>query len=81
MVFNRLAFAAFEAWAVTKLLRSQTFHRAVTHVYRKVNKLQPPAEELGGTKLDVPKGDSFLKHFADEVKDQMGFKQQQKPPK
>lgn len=34
-------------------------------------------EEMGGTKMDGPSGPSqFLKHFRDELKEQLGVKDQ-----
>ncbi|KAF1811251.1 hypothetical protein P152DRAFT_474858 [Eremomyces bilateralis CBS 781.70] len=60
----------FEAWAVTRLLRSPTFHRAVGSVHKGIRRVihGKPMEEMGGTNIDRP---SFLNHFADEVKRQI----------
>ncbi|KAF2084554.1 hypothetical protein K490DRAFT_68673 [Saccharata proteae CBS 121410] len=62
--------AGFEAWATMALLRSPSFHRVVHNIHRNVRRIRhgTPPEELGGTNIDRP---SFLKHFADEIKDQL----------
>ncbi|KAF2793693.1 hypothetical protein K505DRAFT_361776 [Melanomma pulvis-pyrius CBS 109.77] len=71
-------FALFEAWAVTKLIRSPMFNRAVHKAYRKINKLEPMEPENGLQRT----GPSALDHFKDEVKHQ--FREltwQKRPPK
>ncbi|KXS97197.1 hypothetical protein AC578_887 [Pseudocercospora eumusae] len=68
-----------EAWAVQQLLRTPAFHRAVEKVARQVHRVRhgTPPEELGGTKLDHPDQPSFIRHFADELKTQLGKAERQ----
>ncbi|KXT11963.1 hypothetical protein AC579_7679 [Pseudocercospora musae] len=68
-----------EAWAVQQLLRTPAFHRAVEKVARQVHRVRhgTPPEELGGTNLDDPNLPSFIRHFADELKTQLGNAERQ----
>ncbi|KAK5125157.1 hypothetical protein LTR85_000833 [Meristemomyces frigidus] len=63
-----------EAWAVSQLLRTPAFHRAVEKVAKGVHRFRHgvPPEEMGGTKIDQPGNSGFLGHFFDEVKTQLG---------
>ena len=63
-----------EAWMVQQLLRTPAFHRAVQKVAKNVHRVRhgPNPEEMGGTKIDNPENASFVKHFIDEVKGQLG---------
>ncbi|KAF2196564.1 hypothetical protein GQ43DRAFT_484847 [Delitschia confertaspora ATCC 74209] len=70
-------FAAFEAWAVQKLVRSPLFNQAIHKVYRKVNGLPPIEPQNGGGRT----GPSALDHFKDEVKDQLKVMFWQQKPK
>lgn len=65
-------FRLFEAWAVAKLLSSPSFHRAVQTIHKRIYRLQhgTPMEEMGGTKIEK-NGPSLLKHFKDEIKEQL----------
>jgi len=68
-----------KAWAVATLLRSPTFHRGVEKVVKGVHRVRhgTPMEEMGGTKMDGPTGPTqFLKHFREELKEQLGVKDQ-----
>ncbi|KAF2501449.1 hypothetical protein BU16DRAFT_522422 [Lophium mytilinum] len=69
---NPMWFRVFEAWAVTRLLQSPAFHRAVHGVHKRVMRLRhgTPMEELGGTNIDKP-GPGLLEHFRKEIKDQL----------
>ncbi|KAF2869076.1 hypothetical protein BDV95DRAFT_609322 [Massariosphaeria phaeospora] len=70
--------ALLEAWAVTKLLRSPGFNRAVHKAYRKINRLPPMDAENGGGRT----GPSTLDHFKDELKGQFrDLTWQKRPPK
>ena len=63
-----------EAYLVQALLRTPGFHRGVEKVVRGVNRVRygVPPEEMGGTKIDQPDSNSFLKHFTEEVQTQLG---------
>ncbi|GAB7366200.1 hypothetical protein MBLNU230_g7760t1 [Neophaeotheca triangularis] len=66
--------AFLEAWAVQQLLRTPGFHRGVEKfaktVYRYRNNLPP--EQKGGTHLDDPSKQSFVKHYFEELQTQLG---------
>lgn len=66
--------ALLEAYAVQALLRSPAFHRGVEKVAKGVHRIRHgiPPEELGGTKIDGPNNDGFLRHFNEEVQTQLG---------
>ena len=64
-----------EAYMVQALLRSPMFHRQVEKVAKGVHRIRHgiPPEEMGGTKIDSPGGQSGLfGHFLEEVKTQLG---------
>jgi hypothetical protein len=56
------------------LLRTPAFHRGVEKVARGVHRLRHgiPPEERGGTKIDAPTKDTFLRHFSGEIQTQLG---------
>ena len=64
-----------EAYAVAALLRTPAFHRGVEKVARQVHRVRHgiPPEELGGTKLDDPQGNAYLRHFGEELQTQLGL--------
>ncbi|KAI9643200.1 hypothetical protein NHQ30_007816 [Ciborinia camelliae] len=65
--------AAFEAWAVARLLRSPTFHNVVRNVHKRVHEARhgKHPSEMGGTNIDNPeKSSRFIQYFKDELKDQ-----------
>ncbi|KAF7945512.1 hypothetical protein EAE96_010279 [Botrytis aclada] len=65
--------AAFEAWAVARLLRSPTFHSAVRNVHKRLHEARHGKDpsEMGGTNIDDPEKNSrFVKYFKDEIKEQ-----------
>ena len=68
-----------EAWMVQQLLRTPGFHRAVEKVAKGVHRLRhgiPPAE-MGGSRLEQPASEGFMKHFLEEVKTQLGTAERQ----
>ncbi|KAF2175623.1 hypothetical protein K469DRAFT_57410 [Zopfia rhizophila CBS 207.26] len=70
-------FALFEAWAVSRLIRSPLFNRTVQKIYRRINGIPPMEAENGGGRT----GSSAFEHFKEEVKDQFKVMLWQKPPK
>ncbi|CZT01430.1 hypothetical protein WAI453_006916 [Rhynchosporium graminicola] len=73
MVWLRLA----EVWLTARLLESQTFHKVVKRVHKKMHEIQrgeklDDPSEMGGTNIDGPKPDAqrFLRYYMEELKDQ-----------
>lgn len=66
--------AFLEAWAVQQLLRTPGFHRGVEKVARTVYRYRNnlPPEQKGGTSIDDPSKQSFVKHYFEEVQTQLG---------
>ncbi|ESZ94106.1 hypothetical protein SBOR_5526 [Sclerotinia borealis F-4128] len=65
--------AAFETWAVARLLRSPTFHSVVRKAHKRVHEARHGKDpsEMGGTNIDDPnKSSRFIQYLKDEIKDQ-----------
>ncbi|KAH9809290.1 MIOREX complex component 7 [Teratosphaeria destructans] len=67
-----------EAYLVSALLRTPAFHRGVEKVARHVHRIRHrlPPDAPSGTSVDTPPNSSFLNHYWDEIKAQLGQQQQ-----
>jgi len=70
-----------QAWAVNNLIRSTGFNGFVRNVHKTFHKLRhgTPMEEMGGTNIDKPAEQSFLKHFTEELRAQLRGETKKKP--
>ena len=70
---NLSEYGSLDAYNITQLLSSRSFHRAVHKVKRRIEGGGSVPEE--GANLNIPDGDpsktkKFLGHFFDEIKNQ-----------
>lgn len=80
----RIFIQVVETWLVARLLRSALFHRGVEKVAQTAHRLRTgeAPEAPGGTAIDDPARQDFLRHFTDELKSQFnGTVERQQAPR